>query len=144
MPPAPVEVDSLQRVPPATDDELAATMRALAPYFFRRDGAAGPEARFGLFDGSSFDARAAGRWMQATGWWSAVDRLDQVTAPALLLVGRHDVFCPPRQSQRIAGRLVDAEVVVFEHSGHLPWVEEAEAFFGSVGGWLDRLGEAEG
>lgn len=136
VPPAPVEVDVLQRVPPATDDELAATMRALAPYFSHQDGAVDPEA---LFGGAIFDARTAGRWMQAVGWWSAVDRLPQVVAPALLLVGRHDVFCPPQQSRRIARRLVDVEVVVLEDSGHLPWLEEGESFSASIAGWLDRV-----
>jgi pimeloyl-ACP methyl ester carboxylesterase len=29
-------------------------------------------------------------------------------------------------------------LVVFEESGHLPYVEEAEAFFEAVRGWLQR------
>ncbi|HEX2274305.1 MAG TPA: alpha/beta hydrolase [Acidimicrobiales bacterium] len=137
VPPVPVEVDVLQRVPPATDDELAATVRALAPHLFAEDDVTDPEAAFA---GATFDARAAGRWMQALGWWSAVDRLAEVDAPALLLVGRHDVLCPPPQSERIGRRLGAAELVVLEGSGHLPWLEESELFAAAVEGWLDRLG----
>ena len=136
-PPAPVEVDVLQRVPPASDDELAVTLGALAPYFFAGRAEEDPEAVFGR---STFHARAAGRWMQALGWWSAVDRLRQVEAPALLLVGRHDVFCPPAQSERIRRRLARSELVVLEGGGHLPWLEEGELFAAAVDGWLARLG----
>ncbi|HEX2041917.1 MAG TPA: alpha/beta hydrolase [Acidimicrobiales bacterium] len=135
-PPVPVEVDVLQRVPPATDDELAATLRALAPHLVGEDGGTDPEA---VFAGATFDARAAGRWMQALRWWSSVDRLADVDVPALLVVGRHDVLCPPPQSERIRRRLGRAELVVVEGAGHLPWIPDGEAFAAAVEGWLDRL-----
>lgn len=136
-PPVPVEVDVLQRVPPATDDELAATMRALAPHLLVEGAGADPET---LFSGARFDARAAGRWTLGMGWWSAVDRLAAVEVPTLLVVGRHDVMCRPSQSQRIRRRVAGAELVVLEGGGHLPWVEEGEAFATAVEAWLDRLG----
>ncbi len=136
-PPVPVEVDVLQRVPPATDDELAVTLGALAPYFFAEGAEEDPEA---VFSGSIIRARPAARWMQARGWWSAVDRLADVDVPALLLVGRHDVFCPPAQSERVRRRLAGSELVVLEGGGHLPWLEEGESFIAAVDGWLDRLG----
>ncbi len=135
-PPVPVEVDVLQRVPPATDDELAATLHALAPHLLAEGSATDPEA---VFAGVTFDARAAGRWMQALGWWSSVDRISAVTVPVLLVVGRHDVLCPPPQSERIRRRMDGAEVVVLEGASHLPWLEEGEALAAAVAGWLDRL-----
>ena len=135
-PPLPVEVDVLQRVPPATDDELAATLGALAPHLLPQGAGIDPEA---VFAGATFDARAAGRWMQALGWWSAVDRLAQLDAPALLLVGSGDLLCPPAQSRRIRRRLAAAELVVLEGSGHLPWLDQPAAFVAAVEGWLDRV-----
>jgi proline iminopeptidase len=135
-PPVPVEVDVLQRVPPATDDELAATLDALAPHLVVEGSGTGPEA---VFAGATFDARAAGRWMQALGWWSAVDRLAALDAPALLLVGSQDVLCPPAQSERIRRRVAAAELVVLDGSGHLPWLDQPEAFAAAVEAWLDRV-----
>lgn len=70
--------------------------------------------------------------------WSSVDRLHRIQVPTLLLVGRHDLFCSPAQSHRIARRIADAELVVLERSGHLPWVEEPEHFFATLGAWLAR------
>jgi proline iminopeptidase len=135
-PPVPVEVDVLQRVPPATDDELAATLHALAPHLLPEGAGIDPEA---VFAGATFDARAAGRWMQALGWWSAVDRLAELDVPTLLLVGSGDVLCSPAHSERIRRRLAGAELVVLEGSGHLPWLDRPEPFAAAVEGWLDRL-----
>jgi pimeloyl-ACP methyl ester carboxylesterase len=37
---------------------------------------------------------------------------------------------------RIARRVPHAEVVVFEDSGHFPWLEEPNHFFEVLGAWL--------
>ncbi|MBW3649941.1 MAG: alpha/beta hydrolase [Actinobacteria bacterium] len=131
--PTPPEVEVLQRVPPATDDELEATMGGLAHFFFHGDDDADPETVFAL---STFNASAAAQLMAASNWWSAVDRLGELQAPVLLLVGRHDVFYPPAQSERIQKRAASADMTVLEQSGHLPWVEEPDAFAESIRAWL--------
>ena len=133
LPPLPVEADGLQRVPPASDDELAATMAALASFFFPRPEAADVEA---VFARTTWSAEAAVRWALASRSWSSVDRLDGIAAPALVLTGRHDVLCPPPQSQRIARHLPGAATAVLEHSGHLPWLDEPEPFVAAVTRWL--------
>jgi proline iminopeptidase len=134
--PSPPEVQVLQRVPPASDDELEATMGALAGFFFHDPGKAAGRA---VFAGAAFDARAAVQMMQPLHWWSAVDRLGEVQVPVLVVAGRHDVFCPPPESERIRRGVPSAELVVLERSGHIPWEEEPEAFDAAVHGWLDRL-----
>ncbi len=139
--PTPPEVEVLQRVPPGSDDELEATMSALALFFFHDEEAADPETVFAL---ATFNATAAVQLMQASNWWSVVDRLGELEAPVLVLVGRHDVFFPPAHSERIQKRARRAELVVFENSGHLPWVEEPDAFHDCVCGWLQRLDLAGG
>lgn len=137
-PPLPVEVDILMRVPPATDEELEATVSALLPYYLHRHDPPGANP----FSGCRFDAGAMARSMHVLAAWSGVDRLGQVDAPALLVGGRHDVFCPPEQLDRMARRLPRAEVAVLEESAHLPWLDEPEPFFAVVEGWLDREPEA--
>jgi proline iminopeptidase len=135
-PPLPVEIDILTRVPPATDDELEATVRALGPYYLHNSDAA---AAAEVFAACRFDARAMVRSMHVLAAWTAVDRLGDIRVPVLLVGGRHDVFCPPEQLDRMARRLPRAEVVVLEESAHLPWLDEPDRFFATVEEWLDRL-----
>ncbi|MDQ6617929.1 MAG: alpha/beta hydrolase [Actinomycetota bacterium] len=134
--PTPIEVEILQRVPPSTDDELAATMQALSAYFTHRS----PPPPEGCFAACSFAAAAAGPMMMASGWWSAVDRLGDITVPALVIVGRHDVVHGPYESTRIASNLPGARLVVLQDSGHLPWLDEPDAFTAAVIDWLDDVG----
>lgn len=134
--PPPVEVEVLQRVPPASDEEWAATVAALSAFFFARVGTAEREAPFAR---ARCRAGPAAQGMAALGWWSCVDRLGAVAVPALAVTGRHDVFNPPHQAGRVARNLPAATAVVLEDSGHLPWVEEPAALAGAVGDWLEGV-----
>ncbi|WP_406317798.1 proline iminopeptidase-family hydrolase [Streptosporangium sp. NBC_01639] len=68
--------------------------------------------------------------------WSVVDRLHQVTAPTLLVSGRHDE-ATPRTVQPFADHIPDVRWQVFEHSSHMPHIEEEELFLQVVGSFLD-------
>ena len=54
--------------------------------------------------------------------------LGQVTAPMLVLAGRHDRTCPPEASQATAAGVPGARLHIFEESGHMPFVEQPEEF----------------
>lgn len=66
------------------------------------------------------------------------DRLGVVTQPVLVLAGRHDRTCPVAASERMIELLPNAELHVFEHSAHMTFVEEPEAFLEAVGRFLSR------
>lgn len=136
-PPTPPEVEVLQRVPPGSDEELEATMRGVEPFFFHRLGR--PEAG-SIFARASFSAAVSRDAYMPLAWWSAVDRLESLAVPVLVLAGRSDVFNGPFQSARIARNASRATSVVLEESGHLPWIEERDAFVGAVAGWLGAEG----
>ncbi|MGV9777909.1 proline iminopeptidase-family hydrolase [Streptosporangium sp. NPDC003464] len=68
--------------------------------------------------------------------WSVVDRLHQVTAPTLLVSGRHDE-ATPRTVQPFADHIPDVRWQIFEHSSHMPHIEEEELFLQVVGSFLD-------
>lgn len=59
---------------------------------------------------------------------SYANRLGDVRAPALVLAGRHDPEAPLPCSEELAAGIPDARLVVFERSGHCPFVEEADLF----------------
>lgn len=66
--------------------------------------------------------------------------LARLATPALVLGGRHDIIMPPEvTSEPLAAGLPDAELVVFEDSGHFPYIEEHDAFLRVVRRWLARL-----
>lgn len=53
-------------------------------------------------------------------------QLGQIRVPTLILVGRHDPQCPLANSERMAAAIPGARLVICEHSGHFPYLEEPE------------------
>ena len=66
------------------------------------------------------------------------DRLGDVTQPVLVLAGRHDRTCSVEAAQAIAEGVRQGELVVFESSGHMNFVEENEAYIRTVRDFLRR------
>ena len=56
------------------------------------------------------------------------DRLSSVKAPTLIVTGRHDPEAPPACSEELKQGIQSSELVVFENSGHYPFLEEPEGF----------------
>lgn len=66
------------------------------------------------------------------------DRLGDVPQPVLVLAGRHDRTCSVEAAQAIAEGVPQAELVVFESSGHMTFVEENDAYVRTVRDFLKR------
>ena len=66
------------------------------------------------------------------------ERLPSVTHPALILAGRHDRTCSVAGAEPIAHGIPDAELVVFEDSGHMTFIEEQDKYVATVGGFISR------
>jgi len=64
------------------------------------------------------------------------DKLASLSVPALVLHGQHDAI-PVSSAEEIAS-LLGAELVVFEHSGHVPYVEEPHKFVAALDAFLPR------
>jgi proline iminopeptidase len=67
------------------------------------------------------------------------DRLAGVTHPVLVLAGRHDRTCSVEGAEAIAAGIPGAELVVFEHSGHMSFVEEPDAYRAALQRFLARI-----
>ena len=76
------------------------------------------------------------------GDWDVRSELAAISAPALVVGGRHDE-CTPAIQEDLHRRLPGSEWVVFEDSSHMPHLEERERFLEVVGGFLRRA-EAAG
>jgi proline iminopeptidase len=62
--------------------------------------------------------------------------LVNITAPTLVIGGRHDWICPPEFSVEIAQLIPQADLRIFEHSGHAVRVDEPEAMLDAIAGFL--------
>ncbi len=67
-------------------------------------------------------------------------RLGEIACPTLVVVGRHDWRTPVQASKAIVDGIPNAELVVFEQSGHSPQLEEPERFQATVRDFLTRAG----
>jgi proline iminopeptidase len=73
--------------------------------------------------------------------FNVLDRLGEITAPTLIISGADDWITPPTQGgARLHAGIAGSEFVVFEESGHWPFIEEPERFVSVVRDWLGRLG----
>jgi len=58
--------------------------------------------------------------------------LPKVRVPTLVVAGRHDWITPVSQAEEIVRLMPEAELVIYERSGHMPFIEEQEAFLARV------------
>lgn len=65
------------------------------------------------------------------------DRLHEITAPVLLLCGRHDE-ATPEACEYFASKFQEARVVVFEDSAHFPFWNEREKYIHEISMFLQE------
>jgi proline iminopeptidase len=70
-------------------------------------------------------------WLRAVRQVDYRDRLGAVQASVLLMVGRHDPQTP------LAAGLPAARLLIFEKSGHSPFLEEPERFYSEIAALLE-------
>lgn len=70
--------------------------------------------------------------------YDLTSRLHEIQVPTLIVVGRHDWITPVAASEEIAAGIPNSELVIFEHSGHSPQLEENEKFVATVRDFLAR------
>jgi len=67
------------------------------------------------------------------------DRLEQIKVPTLVVCGRHDPITPVMFSEEIAQCVPNAQLIVFENSGHSPPSDEPDAFRDRVWQFVDQI-----
>jgi proline iminopeptidase len=74
---------------------------------------------------------------ESLGDFDLLQRVEQIECPVLILHGRQDPI-PLDASEALARALPDARLVVLEHSGHVPYVEQPGALFSAIERFLDE------
>ena len=62
--------------------------------------------------------------------------LGRISAPTLVIAGRHDWICPPEFSEEIARLVPRAELRVFENSSHSVRADEPQALLDAIAGFV--------
>lgn len=83
-----------------------------------------------------FDVEARRRILRAYDRYDLRPKLSRISAPTLVVVGRHDWITPPPFAEELALEIRGARLEVFERSGHYPFVEEPRRFARLVGEFL--------
>jgi proline iminopeptidase len=137
----PREVLAAWGQPPPDDADNAVMLRFLkarAPLYFVRHDPALVDCLFGR---TVFSATASKRGSELVEGYSRVPRLGEIETPTLVLTGREDFIAPPSQAERLGRGMPHAQVVIFEQSGHYPYVEEPDAFFAALRSWFGNLSD---
>ncbi|HZX23006.1 MAG TPA: proline iminopeptidase-family hydrolase [Woeseiaceae bacterium] len=69
--------------------------------------------------------------------WDLSARLGEIDLPTLVMSGRHDLAPPPASAQLYQG-IPGSEWVVFEHSAHVPHLEEPLRYLEVLDGFLGK------
>jgi len=108
-------------------DRRAAVMRAILPALFYKQSAAKAVKWDGLKYSPEVSIRLAGDLKSL----DLFPLLGEVTQRTLVVIGRHDISIPVRDQMAYADGIVNASAVVFNESGHFPFLEE-RGFFTSL------------
>ncbi len=65
------------------------------------------------------------------------DKLNSLESPTLILVGRHDPEAPVSCSEELDQGIPNSRMVIFEQSGHYPYLEEPEFFIDEITQFLN-------
>lgn len=65
-------------------------------------------------------------------------RLPGLDVPTLVLCGRSDWITPVSESEKIHHLIPDSELVIFEESGHSPYLEEPEKYQSTIRKFLEK------
>jgi pimeloyl-ACP methyl ester carboxylesterase len=74
---------------------------------------------------------------------SYTNRLGEVRAPTLILAGRHDPEASLDCSEELLQGIINGRLVVFEESGHNPFIEEAPRFSALMDAFLNGNGKIQ-
>lgn len=110
----------------------------LSLYFHDPD----PETLDAVCEGMRFSPGAFNRgFIECRPHFRTVERLGEIGCPVLALGGRQDRVVPPGPgAERLHVGIPGSELVLFEESGHFPFIEEQGRFLDVVRDWLGRVG----
>jgi proline iminopeptidase len=121
--------------PTSDDAELRRMLGHIMPFYFHRFD---PEVTAAIDAATVYSGPAFRHaFTQCIPAYDVTGQLAGVQTPTLVIAGRHDWITPPAQgAERIHAELPNSDLLIFEESGHFPFIEEHDAFITSVAEWI--------
>lgn len=120
--------------PMAENDDWRETWKPVVELYFHQWD---PEVGAELDARTQYEYRAWNASGALLGSFNTLEKLPNINTRTLVIAGRHDGITPADAgAARIADLLPNAALMIFENSGHYPFIEEEEAFFEALTGWL--------
>lgn len=133
-----VDLPTLQHVMEAVQTDQAAMARDLVGLMFERPPAE-PDAAWMVDEISRPPASVASAILFDQTVRDYRASLAAVDVPSLVITGRHDKLVPVSAAELVAASMPRAELVVFEESGHCPFLDDTERFNNAVARFVDSL-----
>ena len=125
--------------PVADDASFQQLLTTILPLYFNTYD---PEVGKQMDDAIQYSAQGFNQGMGVClPTFNVLSRLGEITVPTLVMAGRHDWITPPAQgAERLHAGLPNSKLVIFEESGHFPFIEEHDKFVTTIRDWLNSLG----
>ena len=122
--------------PMADNEDWRATWNPVAEIYFHQWD---PEVGADLDARTQYEYRAWNASGALLGSFNTLEKLPKISTRTLVIAGRHDGITPvDAGAARIADLLPNATLMIFENSGHYPFIEEEAAFFEALTDWLAK------
>lgn len=118
---------------PKTPEEMAKLLQRMAPLYWHDTQKASVLANLPPI---ATWAGAALEKADKRNPFDLLSGLKQLDAPTLIVVGKEDEVVPVFMQDEFQQNIPRARFVIFERSGHFPWIEEPDKFFDLVTGFL--------
>lgn len=116
------------------DEDFRDFFRVMGPMYSRTYDA--EKAAIGRNRGI-LSTEASNVWLKRHVWnYDVTEQLQTIAIPTLVIGARHDWICAPEFSEEIAARIPNADLRMFENSGHSVFADEPQAALDVVRGFL--------
>jgi pimeloyl-ACP methyl ester carboxylesterase len=123
-----------------SNEEMRDMWEALLPLYF--DGPFDPSLPKQMADDTYFHHATHNHAFSVNNTsFDVRDRLPQVDVPTLVVCGGNDWITPLAKSEQIVSLIPNSRLERFEHSGHMPMIEESEKFISVLRSFLREAAE---
>jgi len=113
------------------DERVKTFNRAIYQFDVQNDAA--KQLIDGIFAKAEFNSQRNQYFvMNELNRYNVTERLKEISVPTLIIGGTHDVHVSPQWSEFMAGKISNSRLVMMEHSGHFPWLDEPDLFFETI------------